>query len=198
MDVRKLGLGMGMVLATASACAAQGLAAPAVETLWPRWQARITVLATTPSPLAGSTLLDRGNTARGLQGGGVFGDYVFAAPTFGRFRASGGLISGNLSGLPLASGSVGTRLGVSVVGQAAPAYPSVADGPNTLPYLGLGFTSAAWRNGLALTAELGVVSERPAGATGLGRALFGNSGLDSALRDMRLAPVLQLGVRYSF
>ena len=66
-----------------------------------------------------------------------------------------------------------------------------------MPYLGLGFTGAAWRS-VAITADLGLVAERPSNAGGLGRAVFGNQGMDSALRDLRLSPVLQLGVRYQF
>ena len=31
-----------------------------------------------------------------------------------------------------------------------------------------------------------------------GKALFGNQGVDRAWRDLRLAPVVQLGVRYTF
>ena len=38
-----------------------------------------------------------------------------------------------------------------------------------------------------------------AGATGgVGRAVFGNQGMEGALRDLRLSPVLQLGVSYTF
>jgi hypothetical protein len=187
-----------MVVASTLACAGNGLAAPAVETLWPQWQARITVLTANASPLSATSLYDRSAPPRGMQGGGVFGDYVFAAPAFGRFRASGGVVSGNLSGLPLASAAFGTRLGVSVVGQTAPGYLSTADAPGAMPYLGLGFTSGPLLGSLALTAELGVVAERPGAAGGLGRAVFGNQSLDRSLRELGLGPVLQLGVRYSF
>ena len=63
----------------------------------------------------------------------------------------------------------------------------------TVPYLGLGFSGALWRNSLAVTADVGMV----AGGS-LGKALLGNQGVERALRDLRLAPVLQLGVRYTF
>jgi len=198
MNVRTWGLGLGMVLASTFACAGNGLAAPAVETVWPQWQARITVLTANASPLSVSSLYDRGAAPRGLQGGGVFGDYVFAAPAFGRFRASGGVVSGNLSGMPLANATFGTRLGVSVLGTAISSYPYVGDTPTALPYFGLGFTSGPWLGNLALTAELGVVAERPGAAAGLGRAVFGNQSMDRSLRELGLGPVLQLGVRYSF
>jgi hypothetical protein len=32
----------------------------------------------------------------------------------------------------------------------------------------------------------------------MARALFGNQGSDYSLREMRLSPVLQLGLRYTF
>jgi hypothetical protein len=59
------------------------------------------------------------------------------------------------------------------------------------PYLGLGFTSLTLLDGLSITADLGWVSEQP-------RALFGNQGAQAALREMRIAPVMQLGLRYAF
>jgi hypothetical protein len=51
---------------------------------------------------------------------------------------------------------------------------------------------------LSITADLGWVAERPGAAGQVGRALFGNQGMDSALRDLRVSPVLQLGMRYTF
>ena len=68
MNIRKVSLGMAWVAAAFTAHAADGLVAPAAETLWPQWQARITVLTATAPPLAGSWL-DSGNAPRGLQGG---------------------------------------------------------------------------------------------------------------------------------
>jgi hypothetical protein len=62
----------------------------------------------------------------------------------------------------------------------------------------LGFSGAAGLVGLSLNADLGLVAGRPEAAAGLGRALFGNQGMERSLRELRLAPVMQLGVRYSF
>jgi hypothetical protein len=126
------------------------------------------------------------------------GDYYFAAPSFGSFRASGGLMVGSQGGVPLASALAGPRLGLAVNNINTLINAPGADGPGTVPYLGIGFTGAAWRNGPAITADLGMVAERPGAAGGVGRAIFGNQAMDSALREMRLSPVLQLGVRYTF
>lgn len=198
MNVRNLCISIALATPLAS-LAAEGLVAPAAETVWPQWQARISVQAASVSPLATSGALtgpgDAGGT-RALQGGAVLGDYYFASPSFGAFRASGGLITGNVGGTPLASAAAGPRLGLAVQSGSSGLFGNaLADAPGTLPYLGVGFTGAPWRNGLSLTADLGLVAEHGAG---VGRAIFGNQGMESALRDIRLSPVLQLGMRYRF
>jgi hypothetical protein len=198
MNMRWFRLSLALLAAAPAARAGDGLVAPSPETLWPRWQARIAVQAASVSPLAMSSLYDSGAAQRGVQGGALFGDYYFARPAFGSFRASGGLVSGALGGLPLASALAGPLLGLSLSG-TTPAQVAVSlDSPGTLPYVGLGFTGEPWHNGLAITADLGLVAERLSAAAGVGRALFGSQGMDNALREMRLSPVLQLGLRYSF
>lgn len=204
MNVRKMGLGlllgmaMGVTGFVAGAHAAQGLSLPRAETLWPQWQARITLLTAAGSPLALAPLSESGAAPGGLRGGALVGDYVFATPAFGQFRASGGLLSGHLGGLPLAGAPAGQRLGVAVQRSVAPAWAPGAETPAALPYIGLGFSGAAGLAGLSLSADLGLVAERPEAVAGLGRALFGNQGMERSLRELRLAPVMQLGVRYSF
>ncbi len=64
---------------------------------------------------------------------------------------------------------------------------------SSVPYLGLGFSSLALASGLSLNADLGVVPE-----SSPSRTLLGSQGNQAALREMRLAPVLQLGLRYAF
>jgi len=180
-----------------AAAAANGLVAPPADTLWPQWQARIGVQTASASPLGMSRLLDGGANPRSWQGGALLGDYYFATPSFGGFRASGGLMFGNTGGAPLLSAALGSRLGLTVQGSGNAATPG-ADSPGTVPYLGLGFTSTAWWNALSVSADLGWVAEQPSAAGGVGRALFGNQGKDKAWRELRLSPVLQVGLRYSF
>lgn len=198
MNMRKWGLGLVLCGTASVAGAAQGLSQPAADMLWPQWQARITLMTSGASTLALAPLAESGAAPRGLRGGALLGDYVFARPAFGSFRASGGLMSGHLGGLPMASALAGGRFGVSVQRSAAAAWLPGTEAPSTLPYFGLGFSGAAGLAGLSLTADVGLVAERPEGAVGLGRALFGNQGVERSLRDMRLAPVMQLGVRYTF
>ena len=187
---------VSLALLPLAAHAADGLVAPAADTLWPQWQARIAVQTAALSPLALSSLLDGSAGARALQGASLLGDYVFASPSFGSFRATGGLLFGNAGGAPLLSAAAGPRLGLSV--QSGAALTPGQDSAGTLPYLGLGFSSLPRRDGLAISADLGLVAEHPGAAAGMRRAVFGSQALDGALREMRLSPLLQLGVRYTF
>jgi hypothetical protein len=195
MNRRKLGLALLLCAGAASVQADGGLVAPAAETVWPQWQARVTLQTTSMSPLSLARQLDGVSSQRGVQGGAIFGDYYFAKPAFGSFRASGGLMVGSLGGLPVSNAAAGPRLGLSVNSGLLPYAAAGAEVGNgntsTLPYLGLGFSGAPWRNGLAISADLGLVA-------GHGSALFGNQGLEGTVRELRLSPVLQLGVRYAF
>jgi hypothetical protein len=198
MDRRKLGWGLLLCTAFAGAQAAGGLVVPSADAVWPQWQARLSLHTTGLSGLSLLRQPDDGATQRGVQGGAVLGDYYFARPSFGRFRASGGLLVGSQAGgLPVNSAAAGPRLGLSLSSAVAALPVTGGDGANgqsqaqTMPYVGLGFSSAPWRNGLAISADLGLVAGR-------GSALFGNQGLEGTLRELRLSPVLQLGVRYDF
>lgn len=195
MDARISCFALALAGMVSGAFAADGLVIPAAETLWPQWQARITVQTASVSPLALSRMLDASRGSQGgVQGGAVLGDYYFAKPSFGQFRASGGLLIGAMGGVPLASGTAGSRLDLGVSGGAGLPLFAAADAPGTLPYLGLGFTGGALRSALSITADVGLVAERP----GAARGIFGSQALDGAVREMRLSPVLQLGVRYTF
>ena len=45
---------------------------------------------------------------------------------------------------------------------------------------------------------MGVVAQSPSQALGAGRMLGGAQGVDDLVRELRLSPMLQLGVNYSF
>ncbi len=176
--------------------AGNGLTAPQGDWLWPQVQVRIAVQSAALSPLAGASLAGepaRG-TAYGLQGGALLGDVVLAQPSFGVFRATSGVLLGQAAGASLRDLSLGERIGVSLLEGVAGPQGHVAN-PITLPYLGLGYRSPAVWSGLSLSADLGFTA---AGLGGVGRALAGQQAWDMALRDVRLAPLLQLGLRYSF
>lgn len=177
----------------------QGLVATAGEWLWPQLQARITVQTAVLTRVALTGPSEAGGpAARGIQGGAVLGDYVFAAPAFGNFRATSGVMLGTPAGAPVLNATANSRLGITMLDGGYGSYGSSSDAPSTLPYLGLGYSSPALWRSLSVSADVGLVAGRPAGLSGLGRAMLGNQAMDVAVRDLRLAPVLQLGVRYSF
>ncbi len=177
----------------------QGFVATPGEWLWPQLQARITVQTAVLTRVALTGPSEAGvAAARGVQGGALLGDYVFAAPGFGNFRATSGVLLGNPSGAPVLNAMPIARLGITMLDGGYAGYGNNADGPSTLPYLGVGYSSPSLWRSLSVSADVGLVAGRPAGLSGLGRAMLGNQAMDVAVRDLRLAPVLQLGVRYSF
>lgn len=151
-----------------SAVAADGLATPDERVVWPQWQARMTISTTQLAPVS---LLDRSTATTAS----VLGDYYFDMPglrlpaSMGGLRATGGLVSG---------------LRAPVIG--APV--------DTLPYVGLGYTSLALKGGWGITADLGLTL----GNGGRGFGVFGVQGFDGTSRELHLSPLLQFGVRYAF
>jgi hypothetical protein len=155
--------------------AADGLAVP--ETAWPRWQARINV-----QPLSAGAP----EGAPRAYSAALLGDYYFPLSRWLPLTPEGGLRA--TSGLITTSGLRAPRETLSL-----------AETPDTQPYLGLGYTHAALRGGWGFSADVGVVAQSPQAAVRFGRALLGNGqSLDDAVRNLRLTPLVQLGVRYTF
>ena len=63
---------------------------------------------------------------------------------------------------------------------------------------GIGYSNLSAKSGWHFSADLGVVSQSPGNVVRFGRVFSGAQSLDDVVRDMRLAPVVQLGVSYSF
>lgn len=128
-----------------------------------------------------------------LTGDYWLGELRFGNLSLGSLRISGGLLHGP-------QGNV-------VVPQAlsahAPGYgPSATDfrlglaagrGNSTWSYLGVGYATTL--GAIGVQADLGLAAQNPA-AAGLSR--LGDTGLDSLVRDLRLTPVLRLGMSYRF
>jgi len=164
---------------TRAAVAADGLAPPDGHAVWPQWQARLTVNSTVLAPVSLTERAEAANAPRTtIPSTALFGDYYFDAPglrlpaTVGGLRATSGLVTST---------------------RAQPQGPS-----DTVPYLGVGYTGLAVKGRWGFTADLGLTVENASSAGQIGRALFGNQGFDNALRELRLSPVLQVGVRYAF
>lgn len=163
---------------------------------WARWQGRLS-LGTASSawrPGIESTKV----SSASLMGDYYFGRSLVGPGSTGGFRATSGLIFGPRSSLAtgqpgLASGN-GFSIGSRLFGQTAMPYTSDTTGDNaTLPYLGLGYTNLAARSGWSFSADLGLVAQTPGGI----KAIRSQS-LDDAVREMRLAPLVQFGVSYAF
>ena len=186
----------------------EGLSTDADRVPWARLQSRIAAAPGAPGWRSDFAPLERS----GLQVGGVgfLGDLYFGPAkaersSAGGFRATSGVLVGARSPWLAAVSSPTTgglfasdrRLfGASANAVVAPADPSFESA--TVPYLGIGYSSLAGKSGWHFSADLGVVSQSPGNVVRFGRVFGGAQNLDDVIRDMRLAPVVQLGVSYSF
>jgi hypothetical protein len=211
MAVQRLFLSVAAVLASFAAQAGgDGLSADADQVPWARFQGRIAYSATTPMLRGGSAAAD--GTGLRIQGLTLMGDvYLGTTPSpragLGGFRATSGLILGARTGLwgsPATAPATGP-LGVDrrLFGATPPSLGYAVDpagdpAAGTVPYIGIGYSSLATRSGWSFSADLGLVSLSPGNAVRLGRVFGGGQNLDDVVRDMRLTPVVQLGVSYSF
>lgn len=198
-----LAAGPGLALAEVG----NGLSLPDGAAAWPfGWQTRVGVNASTPAWRA--DLLEAGpGPGLKVRGASIIGDYYFARMALGSggsggFRASSGLLLGG--GAPLwaarspglASTAALGRRGLGLLSSGTGADPATEN--NTVPYLGLGYSGVTGRGGLRFAADVGVMAQGAGAAAGFGRVFSGSQSLDELLRDLRLTPVLQLGVSYAF
>ncbi len=193
-----LALAALLALPSPEALASGGLQAPASDVLWPSLRARIAIQTAAVSPLSLAGLVEGG---QGLRGGAVLGDYVFAEPSFGSFRATSGVVFGSHAGAPqfsiMAPGAA-SRLGLTLnQGWAIPAATQ-ADSWQAAAYLGLGFSSPLGDSGFSLSADLGWVAEASTPGGDSLRTPLGVQGSDNQRRALRLSPLLQFGMRYTF
>jgi hypothetical protein len=208
-NVLLIGVAVASVLTMAEARAeGDGLAANADQVPWGRFQSRVAYSLAAPGWRAELAPADRS----GLQVGslGVLGDMYFGGQSAERFaptgfRATSGVLVGARSTWlgTVANSSSGGLLradrrlfGPSATALSPPADPTLDSA--TVPYFGIGYSNLSARSGWHFSADLGVVSQSPGNVVRFGRVLGGAQGLDDVIRDMRLAPVIQLGVSYSF
>jgi hypothetical protein len=166
---------------------------------WARWQGRLSLgtgaLASLP--------FDADRAAARVGSASLLGDYYFgrsfaSLSSAGGFRATSGLIFGprtSLSvGQPGLSAGGAFSIGSRLFGQSAIPYSGDSTSDSAiLPYVGVGYTNLSVRSGWSFSADLGLVAQSPGGLR-----LIRNQSLDDAVREMRLAPLLQLGVSYAF
>lgn len=137
----------------------------------------------------------------------VVGDYYFsknladvAAPPSG-FRASGALLI-RQPGVSLSELAWSSRTTTSLALPMRQPYATLAEpgmqGFSALPYLGVGYSDYSLKTGWGFWADIGLVVQSPGNALGMGRVVSGTQSLDDLVRELRLSPMLQLGVNYSF
>jgi hypothetical protein len=157
------------VMAASHATCAQGLRL--TDPAGPRLQARI--------GMQPSLSADGAGHVGAIPSGYALGDFYFIRNRLGQNEVSGGFRA--TSGVLFGSRSLGL-------------FSSGADAAATAPYLGLGWSGLSVRGGWGVAADFGVTT-RP---TASGLRAPGASGLDDLLRELRLTPVLHVGVSYAF
>ena len=197
-------------LATVEARAdGDGLSANADRFAWPDVQSRIAMAPGAPGWRADLAPVERS----GLQVGGLglLGDVYFGGaksasagvPSTG-FRATSGLLIGARSPLlggsttPTSGGLYASNRQLFGASASSLAATDASVDSSTVPYIGIGYNNLAGKSGWSFSADLGVVSQNPGNVVRFGRVFGGTQNLDDVIRDMRLAPVVQLGVSYSF
>jgi hypothetical protein len=186
----------------------EGLSANADRVPWARFQGRVSSAPGAAGWRADLAPVERsGLQVRSL---GLLGDVylgrtkaVSGVPATG-FRATSGLLIGARSPLlgaastPSAGGLYASnrRLFGASPGTSWASEASVDS--STVPYIGIGYSSLQAKSGWSFSADLGVVSQSPGNVVRFGRVVGGSQSLDDVVRDMRLQPVFQLGVSYSF
>jgi hypothetical protein len=186
-------------MSSAVAGGGQGLNVDIDRLPWPQWQARLQMAAEPMAPAVGS--LEGVATLR-PRSAALFGDYYVAKPYFGQaggVRLTSGVVVGT-RGAVFGPGQVSLPGTFAFSAMARPGLASAAntdaDGTQAWPYVGIGYSDASVRGGWGFSADLGLAAQ----SFGLFRAArsLGNQSLDDFVRDLRLTPVLQLGVSYRF
>ena len=158
---------------------ADGLTAPAGGLGGAGWQARMEFDTSLPSQL-GSLSGFASMTPSGLQTARLLGDYPLEALRFSEtsnLRVTSGLLLNQRFG-PLGNAD--------------------GDSRNAWPYLGLGLSGNGARGDWGFQADFGLAAQSLGATMRLGRVLNGGLSVGDAVRDLRLQPVVRLGMNYSF
>jgi len=189
------------------ACASDGSGlTPNANSLAPvRWQGRTSFEVQTP--LLGTTLGGAPTTGLQVSSLSLMSDHfltgsLFGAKFLGGLHTTGGLIlnSAARSGGP---SSLGGQPGLLVRRTAGPGSTLLgsdlpADSSATVPYLGVGYSGLSVKGGWSFNADLGLVALAAGNVVKFGRVFTGSQGLNDLTREMRFAPVMQMGISYSF
>ena len=171
---------------------------------WPRLQGRLS-LGTTASALRADPTHPESNAAT-LSGLSLLGDYYFSRSPLrlgqgGGFRATSGIFVGarSLSLLSTTPNALGRSFSVERRNFGlTPAADNASSDAAAVPYLGVGYTGLSTKGGWGFSADVGLMARSPGSAVKLGRVFSGTQSLEDLLREMRLSPLVQVGVSYSF
>ena len=188
---------LSLAMAGAAAADGRGLVVDADRLSWPAIQARLQV---STEPLAPSFGAFDTTTTR-PRSAALFGDYYVSRPFFGNsggVRLTSGVLTGP-RGAVFGPGQATTPalFGFSAASRGAGSALTEAngEGSQTLPYLGIGYSGSSLRGGWGFSADVGLAAQN--GNQRLLRSMM-NQSLDDTLRELRLTPVLMLGVSYRF
>jgi hypothetical protein len=191
---------MVAILSGPAFAADSDLPAPNHDIQWSQWQGRLSLGSTAPAWKLGVEQSSYKMSSASLMGDYYFGNSLSSG--LGGFRATSGLIVGQRgavlsTGQPTLGAGSAFSIGSHLFGQAPPKLPGDANVDNaTIPYFGVGYTGLSVRSGWSFSADLGMVAQ--GAGSRFGRALGSSQNLDDALHEMRVSPLLQLGVSYSF
>ena len=203
------GANAGQAGGPTSALASAGRGMSVNSNPWARWQARLLFGTAAPAWESGLATQDGFGSRPGRLS--LLGDYYLSAPAAGGARASGLRATGGVLLGPRARPWIGPALapdynltgqgrmsGTGLIPSAAAARDTFGDSA-ALPYVGVGYMALPSRSGSgsgwSFGADLGLVAQNPGSA---GLALGRGKSLDDTVRQLRLTPLFQVGVSYSF
>jgi hypothetical protein len=203
MRILRLAGLLALLHAAGFAAADGGLKVAAAGGFWSDVQTKLRFSAAvvdTAPPLAGYPMMVVAQEYVPL-GASLGGDYYFSKdlaagrPPSG-LRASGALLI-RQPGVSLSDLAWQSRATTSL---ATPLrLPDPANqGLSAMPYLGIGYSDYSLKTGWGFWADIGLVVQSPGNSLGMSRVLSGSQSVDDLVRELRLSPMLQLGVNYSF
>lgn len=175
---------MRLTLVVALAASVATFAAPAIaggngltaapDTFGSRWQARVEVDTVPNYNLGAGIPLGPASIVQMTR---LLGDYQLDTLRLGQtsgLRLTGGVLLN--SRMPIAG----------------------ADPRGAWPYFGIGYAGNGARGDWGFTADVGLAAQNPGAVGRFGGVFNGRVDLNDALRDLRLQPMIRLGVTYSF
>lgn len=200
MQTAKWMLAGALSLAPLSVAWAQneGLSASADNLPWPQWQARLSLATVAPlwrGDLAGSAVASLQPRSLSLMGDYYFARSMAADGSASGFRATSGLVVGQRQTLWIGAPAATNGAALNIERRSS---ADLGGDSSALPYLGVGYSGLSGRGGWSFSADFGLVALASGNAVRLGRVFTGAQTVDDLVRELRLAPVLQLGVSYSF